>query len=236
MKYAVCLVFILFFCFHSSIGQNFITVKGLKVNAIDKKKRKQGEWLFFDRAGDLRISCTYRDNEIISPVLFYENNDTAFIRFPLKDDTEDFIFYENNKAYTGSIIHTSDSTSAIELDPDSTLNNQIISKIKKYKSLILDPLYHFGKQRMIDYIAAAFTGSNFTFNKPLHILVTISSSGFVTEVEFPADKNNLSGDEQRELYIIYSNMPRWQPFFVNNKAVSVKVMLSNNSTLTVDSY
>jgi hypothetical protein len=229
-----CLIF--FLSFHSSSGQNHIKINGLKANTIDKKARKQGEWLFFDRAGNLKMSCIYKDDEIVSPLFFYENNDTAFIRFPLKNRSEDFIVFENNKQYTGSIVNTSDSTSTAEIDPDSTLNDLVINKIKKYKSITLEPVYQFAQKRMIDYIAAAFTSSNFTFNKPLHPLITISSSGIVKNVEFPVAKNNLSEAEERELYFIYSNMPRWQPFFVNNKAVSVKVTLSNNATLTVDSF
>ncbi len=86
---------------------------------------------------------------------------------------------------------------------------------------------------MVDYISASFSSSKFIFNKSLHVVLTISSSGLITNAEFPKDKNTLSGDEERELYWIYSTMPRWQPLFYHNKVQDVKVSLTNNLTLSI---
>lgn len=217
-------------------AQSDIKVNNLKINHLDKEKRKQGDWIFFDKLGNVRLSCIFQDDSCVSPIIFYENSDTAFVRFQITDSIEPFILYKNEKKYFGSFINTSDSTSRIEIEPDSTLNDNIILDIKKYRNLEIEPIYFFSQKKMVDYISASFISSNFIFNKPLNILLTISKSGLIANVEFPRDKNSLSGDEERELHWIYSTMPRWQPFFYKNKVIQARVMLSNNSTLSILSF
>ncbi len=228
--------FIISFSILTLKAQSDIKINSTKANHLDKQKRKQGDWLFFDKFGNIQLSCVFKNDSCISPLVFYENSDTVFVRFPIVDSKESFVLYQNKKIYFGDFIHTSDTTSIIEIEPDSTLNDNIILEIKKYQRFEIAPIYYFAQKKMIDYTSASFTSSNFIFNKPLNVLLTISSSGLITNVEFPRDKNNLSGDEERELHWIYSTMPRWQPFFYNNKVQEVKVMLSNNSTLSVLSF
>ncbi len=181
------------------------------------------------------MSCVFQNDTCISPKIFYENSDTAFVRFPLKDSIEVFILFQDNIKYTGSFIHTSDTTIA-KVESDTTLNDNLILKIKKYEELIIEPNYYFTQKKLIDYISASFSSSNIIFNKPLNVLLYISSSGNVTKVEFPGDKTYLSSSEEKELQWIYSTMPRWQPLFYKNKTMAVKIMLSNNSSLSVLSF
>jgi len=117
-KLSLLLVCSLLFLTLPAYTQSEITINKVKINRLDKQKRKQGDWVFFDREGNIRLSCRFENNRISGPVCWYENTDTAFIRFPMEDDRETFIVYENNKKYTGDFIHTSDSTYQIELDPD----------------------------------------------------------------------------------------------------------------------
>lgn len=217
-------------------AQSDIKVGKVKTNRVDKQKRKQGEWIFFDRQGNIRMSCVFENDKCISSTIFYENTDTAFIKFPVKDSIEVFCLYKNGKRYLGNFVHTSDSTSNIELDPDPEPTEEVVAEVKKYQKVLIEPTYFFAQQKLIDFTSAAFIGSRFVFNKPLHILLTISSSGFVTNVEFPKDKYQLSGEEERELYRIYSTMPRWQPLFYMNKARTTKVLLANNSSLSILSF
>jgi hypothetical protein len=217
-------------------AQSDIKIGNIKANHVDKQKRKQGEWIFFDNEGFIRMSCVYKDDHCISPIIFYENTDTAFVKLPVKDSIESFIFYKNGKKYFGDFIHTSDSTSRIEVDPDQALTDSMVADIEKYQAVTIRPVYFFAQQKMRNFLSAAYSSSRFVFNKPLNILLTISSSGFVTNVEFIQDKSSLSADEETELYRIYSKMPRWQPFFVGNKTRAVKMQLTNNATLSIISF
>lgn len=240
MKLSVLLK-LLFFCLATCSlltlkAQSDIKVGKGKANRIDKQKRKQGEWIFFDRQGNIRMSCIFENDKCISPIIFYENTDTVFIKYPIKDSIEVFSVHKNGKRYLGNFVHISDSTSNIELDPDPTPTDDIVAIIKKYQNVLIGPVYFFGQQPLIDFASAAFTGSRFVFNKPLHVLLTISSSGFVTNVEFPKDKNNLSADEETELYRIYSKMPRWQPLFFKNATRPAKVIIANNANLSIMSF
>ena len=214
-------------------AQADIKVNNIKINHIDKKKRKQGEWIFFDKDGNIRLSCTYNNDSCISPVIFYENTDTAFIKFPIVNSTEPFILYQGDKRFYGSFVYTSDTTSTIVTEPDAALTDEILVAIEKYQQVQIQPLYYFAQKRLIDYISASFSSSRFIFNKPLSILLSINTSGQVTNVEFKKDKVHLTVDEERELYWIYSTMPRWQPYFYRNKVKEIKVLVSNKATITV---
>lgn len=220
----------------TSKAQSDIKINNTKINHLDNRKRKQGDWIFFDKLGNVRLSCVFKDDSCVSPLIFYENNDTAFIKLPIVDSTESFILYKNKRTYFGSFIYTSDGRNIIEIEPDPTPNDNIILEIKKYQTIEIEPTYFFSQKKIIDYISASFISSNIVFNKTLSVLLTINSSGLITNVEFPRDKNNLSGNEERELHWIYSTMPRWQPLFYKNSVREAKIMLSSNSTLSVLSF
>lgn len=214
-------------------AQSHIKVGDMKINFVDKQKRKQGEWIFFDHKGNIKMSCFFKDDLCNSPQVFYENKDTVFVLLKTSDSTDAFVLYKDQQKYYGNFIKTSDSSSTIEVDAETLSNALVVVEIKRYQKLVIGPVYFFAQQKMKDYISASFTGSDFTFNKPLQVLLTINGAGFVTKVEFPAGNNNLTGDEERELHWIYSRMPRWQPYFYRNCTKEVKILLTNNATLSV---
>lgn len=232
-------VYILYFsililgCAGSSLAQNTIKWNGGKFNYLDKDKKKQGSWVFFDENGYVRLSCEYENDKIISPIFFYENSDTVFVRFPKKGDVETFIAYDKDEPIPGNFVYTSDSTFNVELETDAAPGKHIIQLISKYQKMEIEPVYMFGQKKMKDYLHANFSASNFVFNKKINAVLTISPSGIVSDVEFPKDKNDLSANEERELYVIYSKMPRWQPFFQEAGTKSVKVLITeNHNTIT----
>ena len=213
--------------------QSEITVNKVKLNRLDKQNRKQGDWIFFDREGNIRLSCRFENNRISGPVCWYENTDTAFIRFPKKEDRETFIVYENNRSYTGDFIHTTDSTYQIELDPDSTISPAVISKIKKYWNSNASPVYYFAQKKLVDVVSMGFNSIKYNFNKPVYLLVCINDAGVVTDIEFPKDINRLTPEEERELYTAFISMPRWQPAFYRNKTIASKILVARNSSISV---
>lgn len=217
-------------------AQSDIKVGAHKANHIDRQKRKQGEWLFFDNEGNIRMTCVFENDKCVSPIIFYENTDTIFIKYPMNDSIEVFSVHTNGKRYLGNFVHTSDSTSNIEVDPEPVPSDDVIAIIKKYQNVLIEPNYFFTQQKLKDYASAAFSGSRFIFNKPLHVVLTISGSGLVTNVELPKDKNSLSADEETELFRIYSKMPRWQPLFYRNTTRPMKMIITNNASLTIMSF
>ncbi len=219
----------------SLYAQSEITINKVKLNRIDKQKRKQGDWVFFDADGNILLSCVFANNRVSGPVTWYENTDTAFIRFPANGDRETFIVYEQGRIFYGDYIIKSDSTYEIEIEPDKALTDTVIEKIKKYRKKQIPPLYYFGQKKIRDYISAAFNSIRYTFNKPVHILVSVSDAGLVTDVEFPESMNRLSDEEKRELYSAFIGMPRWQPVFDQNHTRASKVLLSRNSSISVHS-
>lgn len=218
--------------FFEAKAQSYIKVYGQKVNQLDKQKRKQGDWIFFNNQGLVQMTCVFKDDICVSPFIFYENSDTSFVRLPIVDSIETFILFEHHKQYVGQFIHTSDSTTTIEIETDTTLNDSLLVKIKKYKDLIIEPNYYFAQKKLNDYLSASFSSSTIVFNKLLKVLIHISSSGNVTKVEFPENKTYLSTNEESELNWIYTSMPRWQPLFYKNKTMPSKIIITNNTTLS----
>ena len=68
-----------------------IEKNGIKINKLDKKNKKQGSWFFFDEFGDIALSCYYKNDSIIDPIVFYKNQDSTFIRYPKVNNSEMFL-------------------------------------------------------------------------------------------------------------------------------------------------
>ncbi len=232
-KLHVLLAGCIFFLINTAFSQLEISVNKVKINKIDKQKRKQGDWIFFDREGNIRLSCRFENNLVSGPVCWYEQSDTAFIRFPEKEGRETFIVYEHGKKFTGDFIHTSDSTYQIELDPDNSINDSVISKIKKYWDSKVPPVFYFAQKKLVDIVSMGFNSIKYNYNKPVYLLVCINDAGLVTDIEFPKDINRLTPEEERELYTVFISMPRWQPVFYKNKAIASKILISRNSTISM---
>lgn len=74
-----------------TFAQSHIKLGNLKINYVDKQKNKQGEWIFFDQFGNIKMSCVFKDDVCVSPQVFYENKDTAFVLLKISDSTEAFV-------------------------------------------------------------------------------------------------------------------------------------------------
>ncbi len=205
-----------------------------KINILDKQERKQGDWIFVDSSGMPVLSCTFTDDMVTGPEIFYRNGDTAFVKFIRKENTQTFIAYAGGKKYTGDYIFTSDSTRRIETDDDLSELPDVTAQIRKYGNIGFRPVYYFAQKKMIDYTASGFSSTNISFNKPLYVELTISTSGTITDVKFPKENNILSAREESELRWIYMNMPRWQPAFVDSKPVTAVVVIRNNNIITTN--
>lgn len=195
-------------------AQAYIKVHGFKINHLDKQHKKQGPWFFFNSNGEVLLSCVYPNDSLVSPLTFYQNNDTALIKYTRHSGFQDFTVYCNKQAINGTFRFEADSLVSFVL-PSEELSGDtvIINKIKSFYRVRIKPLYYFGQQKIEDYFSYAFANAKFIFNKRLKAEITINSAGLVTNVELPKEKNNLSDDEERELKWIYSQIPRWQPLF-----------------------
>ena len=221
------------FCYTICLqAQSTIDYKGLKINKVDKKDRKQGAWIFFNEWGEIAFTSQYVDDSCVSPIIFYDNKDTTFIRFQPKDNVEYFVFYKHKKPYYGSYTKTSDSTHSLEMDDAASTDDSIMAEIKHYLHFSLKPIYYFAQKKMSEFNFKVLYSINFILNKPVYLIVSLSSSGVVNNIEFPKDKNLLPIDEERELSWEFSKMPRWQPYFVKNKTVARKVYIKFGSKLT----
>jgi hypothetical protein len=216
-------------------GQSAIKINGGNFNHLDRKGRKQGDWIFFDKKGFVRLTCIYKDDHCISPQIFYENSDTAFIKYPVSDSIQNFeLFYFKTK-YNGVFQFTADRTITLMENLPFSDSADIVAVVEKYNKICIEPVYYFSQKKLIDYISASFSSSRFIFNKPIVTIITINSSGLIKTIEFPREKNSLSQEEESELHWLFSSMPRWQPYFEGNSARNVKLEITHNSSVSVTS-
>lgn len=226
-------------------SQKDILKNGVKINRVDKQKRKQDRWFFFSKEGEILLSCDYKNDSVISPLTFYSNDDTAFIRFPKTNGTELFILYLRKQQIIGNYRQLSDTTSieiignylqvskdSFQIEEDSSLQHSatVADIIRKWFAKEITPLYMFGNSLLRDFLYGGFHGSDFIFNKAIYAEITISESGIVEKVEFPQDKNNLSFNEEAEIVHIFSGMPRWQPYFSEGRTQKVKLPYTWSTT------
>lgn len=234
--------FILFFFFisfcTSAYSQKEIVKNGIKINKLDKKNKKQGSWFFFDEVGNLEISCYFNNDSITKPIIFYKNQDSAFIRYPKTNNSELFLLKSNKKWVVGSFetikkdslkieilgYYNKNGKHSIEIEENIFISNSI--EVKKEASYWimkeLEPIYMFGTETLKEFCYRIFSSSKYVFNKKICVDLSIDESGNIEKINFPRDKNNLSFDEENELlYLFNSFMQRWQPFFSKNKTESI---------------
>jgi hypothetical protein len=223
-------------------SQREIVKNGIKINKLDKKNKKQGSWFFFDKEGNLDVSCYYENDSIVKPILFYKKQDSAFIRYPKINNEELFLLKSNGKWLVGSCETLKKDSLKIEIlglykkvgkDSIDIVENTVISNsidIKNEASYWIkkeiQPIYMFGTESIRELYYRVFSTSKFTFNKKICIDVTINESGQFEKINFPRNKNNLSSDEENDLMFHFSAMmKRWQPLFSRNKTERVTISL-----------
>jgi hypothetical protein len=213
-------------------GQPFIKVKGYKINYIDKEGQKQGEWLYFNKFGEIKVSCTYENDVPVSPVVIYENNDTAMVWLPSVGDHDPFVLYGGSERFTGSIVNLTDSTYLEELPFDSSEHPKAYAQYLLYRDFTLPPVFYFAQKKLIDELAVEYAQSTLRFNKQVYVNLSINSSGLVTDVQFPKEQNSLTAFEESELQWIFVNLKRWQPSFKRNKTEHSIVVVQNSLTIS----
>lgn len=229
LTFRLLLATLIFFSTTAS-AQSSIKIQGKKLNAINKQNRKQGNWMFFNDDKSKALSCTYASDTIISPIVYYINNDTAFIRFPIKDNAESFICFHNKQAFHGSFKHDSDDS--ISVHTEGSTDTALLAKINSFKNYKLNPLFDFGRQNIVEFVKVQGEMAGISFDKTVTARFTITQAGKVKDINLTA--TTISADLEREIYLIYTNMPRWQPMFKGNRTVDCAYVHVDHSKSIID--
>ncbi len=246
MKNLVSLLYLILICTHS-YSQKEITKNGQKINKIDKQNKKQGSWFLFDEYGDLALSCYYKNDTIVKPMIFYKNNDSIFIRYPKVEKEEIFLIKSSNKWVIGSITtEKTDSTKIeilglykklskedFEIVADSLVSNSpaILKEIDHWANKEIAPIYLFDPKELGNFQYKLFSEINIVFNKKIYVEIELNLSGIIEKINIPKMKSNLSQYEIEELSFLYSKMQRWQPFFSKNKTEKYTVVLNTSAQI-----
>lgn len=211
-------------------AQSSIKINGSAINKLDKKKQKQGEWIYFNDSGYVVMNCFYKDDACISPMVFYKNGDTAFIKIPWQDDVQHFVLYQGSEKIYGSYIYMADSSFTQLEDNNLPRTAELMHLLNHYKNIQIPPVYYFAQQKLVDYITAGISSANLHTNTKLNVILSINAAGYVTKVDFSNNKFMLSENQERELRWMYTSMPRWQPAFYGNKNVEsrMEILLSGS--------
>ncbi len=202
-------------------------------------------FFFFNENDEIVLSCIYKDDVLASSLIFYSGIDTAFVRYPPKNNIETFVLYQNKEKILGTFKQGTDGASEIELlgkylqlakdsfriEEDTTLQNsfETINAIKYWLKKEIKPIYMFGNVILREDLFVRFHTSDYIFGMAINANVTINASGVVEKVDFPRDKNSLSINEENELKNIFLSIQRWQPYFLGNKTqTSIKPIAWNS--------
>ncbi len=246
MKYFAAFI-LLFFITINSYSQKEIIKNGQKINKLDKKHKKQGSWFFFNKLGDLELSCYYENDSIIKPIVFYKNNDSIFVRYPKIDKEEIFLLKSSNNWIIGNLItEKADSTKveilgrykkinkeAFNIEEDTLVSNSLTIKkeVEYWANKVIQPLYMFDNKEYKNFQYRLFSSIDTMINKKFYVDIVINESGNVELVDFPRKTNNLTPHEESELSYMYSKMERWQPLFSKNKTNKCTLNITSGSTV-----
>lgn len=225
------ILFLLLFSPLAMQAQRTIKWNGLQLNAVDKQGRKQGDWLFFDKKGNVLMQCQFRNDKVVGPRVFFNEGDTVLVRLTPTDSLEHFIYYFNNEPVNGVFVQN-DQSFRIELDHlPIGFGKEELAELKRWYAVKIDPVYMFGTQNLIDYFSAAYYKSNTIPNWNHTFVVTINASGKVTHVECPTRDEIWTENVENEVYGMFYNMGRWQPFFDTWETRDIKVTMSLGADL-----
>ncbi len=225
------ILFILLIIPVSIQAQRTIKWNGLHLNAIDKQGRKQGEWLFFDKKGNAVMQCSFNNDMVSGPRVFFNNGDTILVRLERKNDREPFIYYYKNQQINGVFAHKGDDFN-IELDHiPAGFSEADIRELKRWYAVKIEPVYMFGVERLADYFSAAYYKSNAIPNWHHNFVLTINASGKVTNVEWEEKDELWTANLEREVFDMFYSMGRWQPFFDTWQTQEIKITMSLGADL-----
>lgn len=213
------------------MAQRTIKWNGVHLNEVDKQGRKQGEWLFFDKQGNVLMNCSFRNDKVEGPMVFFDKGDTVLVRLKDADSLEHFIYYHRGEPISGAFVNN-DGKFRIELDhlPANFTENDLAT-LKKWYAIKIEPVYMFGMQSMVEYFASAYAKSNTIANWNHNFVITINASGRVTNVEMEDRDKVLSDVMEREVYEMFYSMGRWQPFFDTWQTREIKLTMSLGADL-----
>lgn len=220
------LLFVLLFLPLGLVAQRSIKWKGIQVNSLDRQGRKQGEWLFFDKQGNVLMKSSFRDDIIAGPRVFYLNGDTSLVRFQPVDSLEHFIYYFNGRPLAGVFV-TNAGKFRIELEqiPEG-FTSETIADLKKWYAVKIEPVYMFATQPLVEYFSAAYYKSNTIPNWNHNFVITINASGKVTNVEWEKKGELWTANVEREVFEMIYSMGRWQPFFDTWQTREITITMS----------
>ena len=212
-------------------AQKTIKWNGLQLNAIDKKGRKQGDWLFFDKKGNALMQCQFQNDKVVGPRVFFNEGDTVLVRLTPTDSLEHFIYYVRGEKLSGAFVQNEDRF-RIELDhlPEG-FGSAELAELKRWYAVKIEPVYMFATQNLIDYFSAAYYKANAIPNWNHTFVVTINASGKVTHVECPSRDEIWTENVENEVYGMFYNMGRWQPFFDTWETRDIKITMSLGADL-----
>jgi len=236
----ILLLFVSFECY----SQREIIKNGIKINKLDKKSKKQGSWFFFNENNDMVVSCVYENDSVITPIVFYKNEDSIFVRYPKINGVEAFLFKSDNQwligYYTsalseidivGSYNKAGKDSFSIKEDSSFSSSGKLKDEVNYWLKKEISPVYMFGTKTLKDFWFSRLSSSNYIFNKPIRIILVLDESGIVEKIDFPLEKNYLSIDEQIEVSSFFQSIGRWQPFFSMNKTTKYSLILNLGSTI-----
>ena len=171
MKFLIPALITLFLSTEIS-AQSSIKINGNNINRLDKKKRKQGEWIYFTDSGYVFMSCFYADDKCISPMVFYENADTAFVRLPRNNNVEHFVLSQGSGRVYGSFSYQAD-TCLLELEDESLADSTVKARLLHFKNIQIPPVYYFAQKSIHDYILAGFRSGELHTNTSLNVILPL---------------------------------------------------------------
>jgi hypothetical protein len=246
MKYFAKFIFIFLACF-TCYSQKEISKNGQKINKLDKKNKKQASWFFFDQTGNLEASCYYQNDSIVTPIVFYNKQDSIFVRHPKVDKREVFFLKSSKKWVVGTIMtHKADSTEievigryiktgkdTFDIQEEASLSNS--ASLKKeaeyWSNREIKPIYLFGTEELREFYFRQFNSSKMNFNKAIVIDVSLNEAGNIENIDFPRNLNTLNYEEESELAFLFSRMERWQPYFSKNTTIKTTTRLELGSSV-----
>lgn len=210
----------------ASQAQRSIKWQGLQLNQLDRQGRKQGEWLFFDKQGNVLMQCHFRNDAVNSPRVFFQQGDTSLIRFEPRDSVENFIYYYQHQPLAGAFVSSGEGM-RIELEriPEG-FGEADIAELRRQYAIKIQPVYMFAKQQLVEYFSAAYAKSNTIPNWSHTFVLTINASGKVTNVEWEKKGELWPENVEREVFEMFYAMGRWQPFFDTWQTKEIKLTMS----------
>ena len=229
----------------SGYSQKEIIKNGIKINRLDKKNKKQGSWFLFDQLGNLEMSCYYKNDSIVTPIVFYKNQDSTFIRYPKVGNSETFMLKINKRWALGNVetvtkdslkieilgLYKKTGEASFDIEEDTTISNVVKNEAEYWLKKEIFPIYMFGTETIKDVGFRVLNSSKFIFNKAIYVDITLTESGIIEKIEFPRNLNHLNGDEESELSYLFLTMERWQPYFSKNKTERFHKLIKFDSTL-----